>query len=821
MMPRLDGLALVAALRADPRTAAVPVLLLSARAGQEASIEGLQAGADDYLVKPFAAAELLARVRANVELARLRNHHARWRTALVDSLQEAFFVCDEHGAVIEINTAFTDILGYGPEGLPYEPIAPVVARRRHRPRGAPAGRGRVRAAARATRTAPTRFPSPTATATGCGSTSPSTTPTIPTPAARVMVGTFRDVTAEHYAVQRQTALAALNQRLAQADTVDEALRRRAEELQQAVAGADAFWPCTVPGVRAASAADSPRSCASASPSRWADLPADDARGASTALRDGDLLIPDADRTRLGGHRPAASRAACWSLWVELAEQRPFTARGPDPADRAGRTPRPGPAARAPDRPAARDRPRRCSTPSSGPPICPSGFAVRYQPASRARCRSAATGTTSSTSTTAASALDRRRLRRPRPGRGRRHGSAAQRLPRAAARAPQSRRRADGPGPLRRAAARRARAPPPSARCSTPTPASWSTPAPAIRRRILVHADGTHATARRRPGHAAGRCDRTATRPEARVTMPPRATLLLYTDGLVERRRQLARRRHRPRRRPRPGRPCRRARRPGDEIMSQLAPGGGYQDDVALLLYRQPGPLEMDFPADVGQLAATRTRAARLADAAPSVRPGQTQDVLIAAGEACRQRHRARPPATARRHGQPARDRIGRPRAPDRHRHRRLEDPATGAPTSSRPRHDADAGSDAGRHHPPGRRRHHRPHVREDRLMTTPLTITADRRDGGTLALVAAGEIDLSNVDAFAVASTTPSPRAAARPLTVDLSAVDYLDSGGHQRAVHLRRPHPPDRQPASDARLTISGLTELATVEPAPRAADR
>ena len=80
MMPRLDGLELVAALRADPRTAAVPVVLLSARAGQEASIEGLQAGADDYLVKPFAAAELLARVRANIELARLRNHHARWRT---------------------------------------------------------------------------------------------------------------------------------------------------------------------------------------------------------------------------------------------------------------------------------------------------------------------------------------------------------------------------------------------------------------------------------------------------------------------------------------------------------------------------------------------------------------------------------------------------------------------------------------------------------------------------------------------------------------------------------------------------------------------
>ncbi|MGE5698271.1 MAG: response regulator, partial [Candidatus Sericytochromatia bacterium] len=120
MMPGLNGLELVAALRADPRTTAVPVLLLSARAGQEASIEGLQAGADDYLVKPFAAAELLARVRANVELARLRNHHARWRTALVESLQEAFFVRDEHGAVVEINAAFADILGYGTDELPYE-----------------------------------------------------------------------------------------------------------------------------------------------------------------------------------------------------------------------------------------------------------------------------------------------------------------------------------------------------------------------------------------------------------------------------------------------------------------------------------------------------------------------------------------------------------------------------------------------------------------------------------------------------------------------------------------------------------------------------
>ena len=72
MMPRLDGFGLVAALRADPQTQTVPVILLSARAGAEASTEGISAGADDYLIKPFAARELLARVRTHIALARTR-----------------------------------------------------------------------------------------------------------------------------------------------------------------------------------------------------------------------------------------------------------------------------------------------------------------------------------------------------------------------------------------------------------------------------------------------------------------------------------------------------------------------------------------------------------------------------------------------------------------------------------------------------------------------------------------------------------------------------------------------------------------------------
>jgi DNA-binding response OmpR family regulator/nitrogen-specific signal transduction histidine kinase len=72
MMPRLDGYGLLAAVRADPALADLPVVLLSARAGEEATIEGLGAGADDYLTKPFSARELVARLSANLERARSR-----------------------------------------------------------------------------------------------------------------------------------------------------------------------------------------------------------------------------------------------------------------------------------------------------------------------------------------------------------------------------------------------------------------------------------------------------------------------------------------------------------------------------------------------------------------------------------------------------------------------------------------------------------------------------------------------------------------------------------------------------------------------------
>ena len=76
MMPALDGFGLLRKMRSNAQLQHIPVILLSARAGEEAKVEGLDAGADDYMVKPFSARELLARVDANIRIARSRMEHA-------------------------------------------------------------------------------------------------------------------------------------------------------------------------------------------------------------------------------------------------------------------------------------------------------------------------------------------------------------------------------------------------------------------------------------------------------------------------------------------------------------------------------------------------------------------------------------------------------------------------------------------------------------------------------------------------------------------------------------------------------------------------
>jgi signal transduction histidine kinase/DNA-binding response OmpR family regulator len=89
MMPGVDGLELLRALRADPQTRPLPFILLAARAGEESRVEGLDAGADDYLVKPFSARELLARVKAHVGLAQERRRAADALSARLVDLEKA------------------------------------------------------------------------------------------------------------------------------------------------------------------------------------------------------------------------------------------------------------------------------------------------------------------------------------------------------------------------------------------------------------------------------------------------------------------------------------------------------------------------------------------------------------------------------------------------------------------------------------------------------------------------------------------------------------------------------------------------------------
>jgi PAS domain S-box-containing protein len=107
MMPLLDGFELLKALRTDARTKEVPIILLSARAGEEFVIEGLQAGADDYLIKPFSAQELVTRVNAHLQMAHLRSE-ALHQEKTNNRRKDEFLAKVSH----ELNTPLVAILGW-------------------------------------------------------------------------------------------------------------------------------------------------------------------------------------------------------------------------------------------------------------------------------------------------------------------------------------------------------------------------------------------------------------------------------------------------------------------------------------------------------------------------------------------------------------------------------------------------------------------------------------------------------------------------------------------------------------------------------------
>ncbi len=110
MMPVMDGFALLRAIRADDAISKLPVMLLSARAGEEASSEGLRAGADDYVTKPFFARELVARVESRLAQARLRAAEHRARTAAEEAnrARDVFFTMLSH----ELRTPLMAVLAW-------------------------------------------------------------------------------------------------------------------------------------------------------------------------------------------------------------------------------------------------------------------------------------------------------------------------------------------------------------------------------------------------------------------------------------------------------------------------------------------------------------------------------------------------------------------------------------------------------------------------------------------------------------------------------------------------------------------------------------
>ena len=118
MMPRLDGFGLLSEVRNDPELRGLPIIVLSARAGEDARVEGLDAKADDYLTKPFSARELVARVNANLEMAllrremtrELRESEARFRN-MAEHAPVIMWMTDPNGSITYLNRLWTDYTG--------------------------------------------------------------------------------------------------------------------------------------------------------------------------------------------------------------------------------------------------------------------------------------------------------------------------------------------------------------------------------------------------------------------------------------------------------------------------------------------------------------------------------------------------------------------------------------------------------------------------------------------------------------------------------------------------------------------------------------
>ena len=373
MMPGLDGFALLTKLRADPETARVPVILLSARAGEEAAIEGLAAGADDYLVKPFSSAELLARVRSNLTLARVRNHESAWRTALINAMQDGLFVATPEGTVVEVNDAFCEILGYPASDLPWPAPQPWWPPEDTDPDGYAQATAALGALVRDGRG---HFTLPLRHRDGRVVWADIAMDAVPDRDQRLIVGTLRDVTAERLAAEHDAALARLAGQLAGISGSDRVLEIALAEFR-------AIWQAARVSLLTWEEPDRPHPVAMTGPPATTRISLPPA-GAQEWARAGQLVTAPlgspAAPPVTGVGAPVSDGVQAALIWIEFAAPRPFTF-----ADRALLAQLSGHLQRALIRARAYEDQRQVALALQrsilGPTDLPPGLAVHYEPAS--------------------------------------------------------------------------------------------------------------------------------------------------------------------------------------------------------------------------------------------------------------------------------------------------------------------------------------------------------------------------------------------------------------------------------------------------------
>ena len=314
MMPELDGYGLVDAIRHDPALAGIPVVLLSARAGEHETSSALGAGADDYLVKPFSVLELRARVASNLERAAARSQDAAWRRAVTDGLHDALLVLDHDGAVLEVNDRFTNLLGWpatdGPYARPYPWDAPAgeqtagFADAVDLATASPDGSGALEVALRH-RDGRRVVGSVRVSTVHSGRGRP----------ARLLA-TVRDVTAEHEARQRRATAAALSAELGSADELTDVVAAAVAGLS-VLFGGEATVGVVVGHSEQLFSASGPVARAELDPAvadRFDGAEGADLSGAAADGRDVDgiLLAPGGDAPRC-------------RVWVSFPAARPVTA----------------------------------------------------------------------------------------------------------------------------------------------------------------------------------------------------------------------------------------------------------------------------------------------------------------------------------------------------------------------------------------------------------------------------------------------------------------------------------------------------------------